>query len=151
MHARAGVDRYVTPKPVDKAGHIIFCMDIPKPAGPGGQIISNDVERVMINRTKGSMGAQVCIETYSAGKTAEKGHTNDAGKHIRPAAHACMHRQRCPPHVRALAPRIRSRLQATHASHARHLRGAHATHARLGLNGAHDRKDLPSARAPAVV
>ena len=61
--SRVHICRYLTPKPTDLPGHIVFCVDIPKQAGPGGKVFTKEVERVTINRTKGTMGAQVCIET----------------------------------------------------------------------------------------
>jgi len=59
---------------VDRPGHILFTMDVPKETGRSGKAIENNsvVRRIVINRNQNT-GAQLCIEEYLTGARAEKG------------------------------------------------------------------------------
>ena len=69
-------ERYLTPKPSDSPGGTILVLDIPKVAGPGGKVVGLASRRIVINKTKGKMGAQVNIEEYRGGKKAKTGKTS---------------------------------------------------------------------------
>lgn len=72
---------YITPKPVDKAGHTLFALDIPKVHGKTAKQVGKRASRIVINKNA-DRSAQICIESYSRGEKAKKGTTSDLGKYI---------------------------------------------------------------------
>jgi hypothetical protein len=76
---------YLTPKPVDKAGHTLFALDIPieglLPFGKTAQQVGKRASRIVINKNA-DRSAQISIESYSKGYKALKGKTDALGKFI---------------------------------------------------------------------
>jgi len=70
----------ITPKPADKAGHILFAMDIPKEVGHNAKIVGKKASRIVINKCQDDRSAQICLEYYTKGTKGKKGKTKEKGK-----------------------------------------------------------------------
>lgn len=78
-----GDDGYVpvlTPKPTNKAGHVLFAMDIPKEIGHNAKVVGKRASRIVINKCQDDRSAQISLEYYSKGAKAKKGKTKEFGK-----------------------------------------------------------------------
>lgn len=64
---------YLQPEPTSAPGHTLFVMDIPAIAGHKGKKVAwEPAKRIVINQNHGK-GAQISLETYIKGKSAEIG------------------------------------------------------------------------------
>jgi hypothetical protein len=69
---------YITPQPVDKAGHVLFALDVPKVHAKTAKAVGKRASRIVINKSA-DRSAQISIEYYNKGVEAKKGITDAAG------------------------------------------------------------------------